>query len=61
MPFADNLRLRGRRHHIQRAFAHHRVQQLPAFIGRKLQQRLVHCGKGNIGGFGGFSVWCFHG
>mgnify|MGYP000645030901 CR=1 FL=1 len=46
---ANNLRLRSGGQNRQGPFAHHRVEQLPAFIGGKLQQRLIHRDKGNFG------------
>src|SRR3546814_2004285 len=47
--FADHLHLRGRGEHVERAFAHHRVEQLPAFVGRELEQRLVDRDEGDVG------------
>ena len=49
MPFAHDLRLRGRGEHRDRPIAHHRSEHVPAFIGRKLEQGLVDCGEGHIG------------
>src|SRR3546814_19019039 len=39
-----------------RSFAHHRVEQLPAFVGRELEQRLVDRAEGDVGARGGLVV-----
>src|SRR3546814_13654614 len=39
-----------------RSFAHHRVEQLPAFVGRELEQRLVDRDEGDVGARGGLVV-----
>ena len=57
---ADDLHLRGRGQHRQRAIAHHRVQHVPAGVGRELQQRLVHRGKGDVGAGGGAAIRAAH-
>src|SRR3546814_5682263 len=49
MALADHLHLRGRGEHVERALAHHRVEQLPAFIRRELEQGLVDRDEGDVG------------
>ncbi len=42
MPFADDLHLGGSGPHLVRPAAHHDRQQVPAVVGRQLEQTLVH-------------------
>ena len=60
MPFADDLRLRGRGDDRQRAFAHQCGQHVPAIVGRELQQRFIDCRKGEIGTARGFPIGRLH-
>src|SRR3546814_15979802 len=56
MALADHLHLRGRGEHVERALAHHRVEQLPAFIRRELEQGLVDRDERAVGADGGLAV-----
>src|SRR3546814_9829967 len=49
MAFPHHLHLRGRGEHVERAVAHHRVNDLPAFVGRELEQGFVDRGEGGVG------------
>lgn len=53
---ADDLHLRGRGEHVERAFAHHRIEEFPALVRRKLEQRFIDRGKGDVGARRGFAV-----
>jgi hypothetical protein len=56
MALAHNLHLAGRCHDRQRPLAHHRREQVPAFIGRKLEQGLVDRGESDLGRARGLAV-----
>ena len=48
VPLADHLHLRGRGAHAVAAPAHHGVEELPALVGRQLEQALVDRGDGDL-------------
>src|SRR3546814_17232765 len=56
MALTHHLHLRGRGEHVERAVAHHRVDDLPAFVGRELEQGFVDRGEGDVGVFRGLAV-----